>query len=61
MSNELEAVATIIRDIAFRTHERACTNCKAGVYGLCRNTDACVRTMADGQTLNRVADCLGLS
>ena len=60
MNDELQTVATIIRDIAFRAHERACNHCKAGVYGLCRNSDACIRTMADGQALQRVADCLTL-
>lgn len=60
MSNGLEEVAAIIRDIAFRTHERACNSCKAGVCGLCRNTDACVRTITDAQTLQRVADCLAV-
>jgi hypothetical protein len=61
MSNDLASIAATLRDIAYRANERACTSCRAGVPGLCRNPDACLRTIDDGQYLQRVADCLTLT
>jgi hypothetical protein len=61
MNNELASVASTLEDIAFRVHERACADCKAGVHGLCRNSEACVRTMRDARYLRGVAECLKLS
>lgn len=61
MNNDLAPIVAALREIAYRTNERACTSCKAGVHGLCRNSDACMRTIDDGQYLQRVADCLTLT
>jgi hypothetical protein len=61
MTNPLELVASTLEDIAFRAHERACASCKAGVPGLCRNSEACFRTMHDARYLLALAECLKLT
>ena len=57
----LQIIADVLDDIAIRTHERACTSCKAGVFGFCRNTEACLRTMDDALHLVTAAEYLRLA